>query len=133
MNYKIKIIYDIGDSFNHYTDQEKYLDHTWTRLDIAKQNLKRIQDHYKLYLDTNKIGQFNFSPKQIRNKIDKAKKEPWFNEDPVWKNWTLSINLLDNNGNIYDEYAFWCGYFETLRSAEIEIDKEENDLKVSFE
>jgi hypothetical protein len=34
--YKIKITYDTGDSFNHYTDQVEYLDITFKDLEKAK-------------------------------------------------------------------------------------------------
>ena len=45
--YKILIKYNSGDSFNRYDDLEKCLEPKWANIEIAKENLKRIKDHYE--------------------------------------------------------------------------------------
>ena len=47
--YKIKYNYNTGDSFGHQDGLESYLDMTWKNVDVAKANLKRIEEHYKQY------------------------------------------------------------------------------------
>ena len=46
--YRIKISYLTGDSFGTQ-DTYDYLELTWKNLDIAKENLQRIKEHYELY------------------------------------------------------------------------------------
>lgn len=47
MKYQIKYIYDTGDSFNHYRDEEGVLELINEDLNVAKENLKRIKEHYE--------------------------------------------------------------------------------------
>lgn len=49
MAYKIKIDYQTGDSFDTY-DTSTLLDGEWNNLEVAKENLKRIQLHYEFFL-----------------------------------------------------------------------------------
>jgi len=51
--YRIKYVYDTGDSFHNYPNQEGYVEITWENLDNAKANLKRIEEHYRLYKSLN--------------------------------------------------------------------------------
>ena len=46
--YKIKVFYETGDSFGS-NDTETILEPEWEKLDVAKENLKRIKTHYKIY------------------------------------------------------------------------------------
>ena len=46
--YRIKISYSTGNSFGS-DDTWDYLELTWKDLDIAKENLQRIKEHYTLY------------------------------------------------------------------------------------
>lgn len=47
--YRIKYNYDTGDSFQRFYGQEGHLELGWNSLNMAKENLKRIQEHYKMY------------------------------------------------------------------------------------
>lgn len=143
--YKIKISYETGDSFDR-EDVENYLDLEWDNLEIAKENLKAIQDHYKVYKNFNGW-----------NKRDSVSKEEIYEKykDAYWlvlyyDNWDYKNNkckkeskkldeysmahlmrLKADNGNLMQQNNFWCGYFETLYGAEIEI-KEDTDLKFTL-
>jgi hypothetical protein len=46
--YQIKAYYSTGDSFSN-SDTEDIIEISWDNLDVAKANLKRIQEHYKQY------------------------------------------------------------------------------------
>ena len=149
--YRIKISYCTGNSFGS-EDTWEYLDLTWKNLDVAKENLKRIGEHYTMYTDlegyrTNKYELF-----------DKNKDKEWFVYKPklfcissnnaiVEKdkkkvgdgNWEYRpddyyaghcLKLKADNGNTMQISAFWCGYFETLHEAEIEVNND--DMKIKF-
>jgi hypothetical protein len=149
--YRIKISYCTGNSFGS-EDTWEYLDLTWKNLDVAKENLKRISEHYTMYTDlegyrTNKYELF-----------DKNKDKEWFVYKPklfcissnnaiVEKdkkkvgdgNWEYRpddyyaghcLKLKADNGNTMQISAFWCGYFETLHEAEIEVNN--GDMKIKF-
>jgi len=45
--YKIKISYSTGDSLHNY-DTEDTLEISWNDLNVAKQNLKFIKEHYDM-------------------------------------------------------------------------------------
>lgn len=155
MKYKIKIEYQTGNSFCS-EDETRYIDITWENIDVAKENLRRIKEHYEQYREINsyKSGK-NKSIKDILNlNIDKK----WFvykpklvskmNGYPInektkkkfgMKNCeyvpdehsaTYCLKLKTDEGDDYQLYTFWCGYFEELYSAEIEIDN--SDMKIEF-
>lgn len=153
MKYKIKIEYSTGDSF-HNEDTSGYIEFDWVNLDIAKENLQRIKEHYQMYKDIN-----GYSCSLSREEIfDKNKDKDWFVNTPVLYcissgcridekdkvkvgegNWEFrpDIHLAEyclklklDNGNVAQMRAFWCGYFESLSSAEIKMDK--SDLKIRF-
>lgn len=135
--YQIKVIYDTGDSFNHYTDQVGYIEsfgteeNKWEQevlqfnsLRIGKENLKRIQEHHVWYLDANSFGRFYFNEKESEDKNKEATGKPWYNNSKD------SLILLDNNKKPAKVTAFYHGHFETLRSVELESIGEE--LKIEF-
>jgi hypothetical protein len=151
--YRIKLSYRTGNSFNS-EDTTGYLDLTWNDLNIAKENLIRIKEHYEMYQASN-----SYNPKlNIRNLLEKNKDKEWFvykrllysisanraieerHKNKVAKgDWEYRpdtyyafqcINLKADNGNTMQISAFWCGYFERLYEAEIEaIDP---DIKIVF-
>jgi hypothetical protein len=103
--YRLKIFYHTGDSFSD-EDETAYVEGEWYNLDIITENLKRIVEHNRWY-DYTHSG-YTHSPK----KLDR----PEFT-DPKY-DFNLSLKLDD--GTEYMYCAFWCGYFETLYSAEVE-------------
>jgi hypothetical protein len=127
--YRINISYYTGNSFGS-EDVEETLDPIWENLDIAKENLIRIKEHYQMYFDMNHTWGRNNKPDDILNK---HRDKPWFVDEQgsmpqYYAEHTLNLKL--DNGNDYRISAFWCGYFEGLYEAEIIAD--ETDMKISF-
>lgn len=151
--YKIKLYYETGNSFG--TDQaEDYLELTWQNLDVAKENLVAIKEHYTMHQEIESYHKKLTDQQIFKNNSKKG----WFVEHiiPVNKktgckieekakkilgegNWEYRIdeyfakrciNLKTDSGDKMQISAFWTGYFETLHSAEIEIDT--SDMKVTF-
>jgi len=146
MKYQIKIYYQTGDSYSN-NDETIYLELTWNNLDVAKENLQRIKEHYEMYNDVEKMGRFS----------QKRTKEQWFelNKDKEWfvyepklycvsrdfaidesnkkkyegdweyrPDWYFAFHTLrlkTDDGTPMRMGAFWCGYFEQLYEASIEI------------
>ena len=128
--YTITARYQTGDSFNSY-DTSDTLEAKWT-LDVAKENLKRIKEHYKAYQDRNNYYSMSFH-KEGESILEKIKNEPWFYEDKdeTYRNsWTFSVVLLENDGSSKEYPTSWTGYFERLYGANIAA-LEEDDM--SFE
>ena len=127
---------------------ESYLELEWDDLEVAKANLKRIEEHYKQYQDLN--GYFN--KKKTIDIIKINEKKDWFvkvikpciyhSEDNYQiidsrdinkcKKQGLNIKeitdiysaqymivLYTDEGKPFQFHAPWCGYFESLVSAEI--------------
>lgn len=113
--YKIHISYRTGNSFGSY-DEERYLEPTWEKLEIAKEALKRIGEHYRWYDD---------------------KHERWDSKglsEPEWHKgieYDFCLKIPLDNGNEVMMSAFWCGYFEKLHSAKIVI-IEDDEMEISF-
>ena len=144
--YKIKINYSSGDSFNRYDNLERCLEPEWTNIEIAKENLKRIKDHYDWIT--------NFDPSSSRGRFGDCLTEDeeeeykklsyrkrseylekiFFKRSPSFvkidkkqdlHDATYYINLLDDNRNEIKVCAFWNGYFEILHGASIVTDEED--------
>ncbi len=153
IEYRIQIDYSTGNSFGSH-DVTDYLEFIWQNLDIAKENLKCIKEHYEMY-------------RSIYDYVNKLKREQIFfnNKDKEWfvnvpklycissnnvisekdkkkvgeGNWEYRpdeyvaercLKLKLDNENYMQMSAFWCGYFESLHSATIEIVG--NDMKINF-
>ena len=151
--YKIKIEFQTGDSFSN-SDETDYLDLSWDNLDIAKANLQSIKEHYDMYTAINSYGR-NPSRESL---YEKNKDKSWFVNNPILYCISQNNAISEDSKSRYkeenleyrpDDYyaqnciiiktdknkdfqmsAFWCGYFESLYSAEIEIDQ--SDMKIVF-
>lgn len=153
MKYKIKIDYSTGNSFGS-EDVIGYIDLEWWDLNVAKENLQRIKEHYSQYEAINSYFDRRTSEEIYNENMDKN----WF----VYKPRLVSklngcvidekeknkigeenceyipddyfaqhcIILKTDDGKNYQLSAFWCGYFEHLYSAEIEMDN--SDMKILF-
>jgi hypothetical protein len=117
--YKIVVDYDTGDSFNQYPNQKCECVHTWENLDIAKENLKRIDAHYKAYKEIKGWSSYG------KPTWDDYKNEKWHNGKSV----DYTLLLLKDDGESYQEYANWLGYFERMNFASIEC-VEGDDMKI---
>jgi len=151
--YRIKISYSTGNSFGSQ-DTTDYIELVWNSLDVAKENLQRIKEHYDMYCG---VDSYN-TPKKKADKFAVCKDKEWFVNKPKLYcisnnsaidekdkvkvglgNWeyrpdyhyaTYCLYLKADNGNQMQLSAFWCGYFEQLQEAEIEID--DTDMKITF-
>lgn len=116
--YKIKVFYETGDSFSS-NNTETILEPEWEKLDVAKENLKRIKTHYKIY---QRLDHHNYS--WDKEKRFDEKKLPDYVIYDKKNNW-LNLKLLLDNGNEMQIYVGWCGYFERLYGADIIIKEDE--------
>jgi hypothetical protein len=108
--YYIEIFYETGDSFSKH-DEYSNIGLTWDKLDIAKENLRRIKEHYEWYDYENSY--------MSRYKEEKVKKPKCAD-----KEYDFCIHLVTDDGEDCKVSAFWCGYFETLYSATIKESKD---------
>jgi len=120
--YKIKYSYCTGDSF-HSEDREDILEFEWDDLDIAKESLKRINEHYKWY---------SFKENYYGRDKEEVFKPEWHNikSEHVSSDHYL-MNIRMDNGNEVQFWPPWCGYFEHLYWAEITIEGD-TDMKIEF-
>lgn len=116
--YYIEVIYQTGNSFNHWIEVN-ILEMTWDNLDIAKENLQRIRDHYQWCKSKAKANNWPYDEKAILPK-----------PEYVSKRYDFCFNLKADNGNECQVSAAWCGFFETLLSGSI---KENHDENMSFD
>lgn len=122
MKYRIKYTYDTGDSFGQEHDCVGYLESTWEKLDVAKDNLRRIKEHYLFYMDRERS---HLSKKEEQKALQEMSKKDWF-----VKGHDFCLKLCVDSGTEYQICAPWCGYFESLN--EVEIEPDTSDMKVSF-
>lgn len=124
--YTININYDTGDSFNQYPNQEETISLEWDNLDIAKENLISIKEHYNLYRASN-----SFYRKDLEKYQEEYKDREWRVGDYNTFENSNSIKLKADNGNYMTLHCFWCGYFESLNYAEvILVNKQDDDMRV---
>lgn len=129
MKYNIEITYDTGDSFHTEYDVKQNLELEVKNLDIAKENLQRIENHYKFYEAKKRLERNWYFKDKKQKSLDEEiiKSAPgclWY----VKKYPDGCINLVLDDGKKWQISAFWCGYFEKLTSAEIIFSKD-GDLK----
>lgn len=121
--YKIKISYQTGDSFGSHSTED-YVEAEWNDISIAAQNLQRIKEHYEYYKWLDSYGQ------RYHKGDNMERPESWagtkWDGKPIKKEDDNQIDcniiLLLDNGSEWSFRPFWCGYFESLHSASIEID-----------
>lgn len=73
--YKIKYNYDTGNSFGTECDLEDYLELDFNDLEIAKVNLKRIEEHYVQYRDLQRIS---YESKTRERIFEENQNKDWF-------------------------------------------------------
>lgn len=117
--YYIEIYYETGDSFGSQ-DEIQNLEIEWNDIKIAKENLRRIKEHYEWYLRL-KGCKTQKEYKEIKNN------RPEF----VSKKYDFCITLITDDHKEIQMSCFWCGYFETLYSAKIKI-KENEDMDLIY-
>lgn len=109
MIYKIKVYYKTGSSFGS-NDEIDYVDLGWENIEIVKENMKRIKEHYRWYEDFN--NHYKFSPKQ------NIEKPVWLKSiDDELAQYIIMLKLDDGTERQYS--PFWVGYFEQLYEIEL--------------
>ena len=160
MSYKIKYIYDTGDSFNTNYEVEDVLELEWNKLKVAKANLKRIEEHYKQYTDCHT----SYTKKSNQEILEENVHKDWFVNKPIlvcykdditnysaidesfkqkalYRGYlinylidvtaaTYQIILYTDDNKPWQIWAPCCGYFETLIS--IEVIGKALDTKIKF-
>jgi len=109
--YQIKYHYETGDSF-HTEDREEILEYEWEDLKVAKEALRRIEEHYAWYESIS------------RGHLDELPRPKWHSIKPGSTAKDMEhylINIPMDNGKEVQFWAPWCGYFETLYGADIVI------------
>lgn len=153
--YKIVINYSTGNSYGSQ-DETQEIELKWDDINVAKDNLQRIKEHYEQYTE---INGFAFSTKRTNLEILMSNiTKLWFvnsnklfcvsSNRPISEsdkekvgegNWgyrpddylaTKCLYLILDDGNILQYSAFWCGYFESLSKASIELDR--TDMEINF-
>jgi hypothetical protein len=113
--YKIKYHYETGNSFGRH-DEENVLEYEWEDLNVAKEALRRIEEHYKWYQNVEHYSRRFFKI------IEKPK---WHNVKSKYITKDMEHNLLNipmDNGEEIQFWPPWCGYFETLYGASIVVE-----------
>jgi hypothetical protein len=111
MKYTIEIHYQTGDSF-HTEECVKSIEPTWENLEMAKQSLKRIKNHYEYQREHCDI--WSDPKKPLPEGVEWNKKYR-----------VIMLVLIDDNGNPFYYSDFWTGHFEQLHEAKIIISQED--------
>jgi hypothetical protein len=122
-NYKMRFVYQTGGSFGSHQETTE-LEITWDDINLAKQNLVWIKEHYQMVSELNsyKVRRNKLTKEEI---IEKNKDKEWFVLNKLSRgNIDMcaaegSIKLKIDNGNIVQIGSFWIGHFEHLESVEI--------------
>jgi hypothetical protein len=114
MYFDIRIYYKTGNSFGSH-DANDLLDIPMSSYEIAKENKRRIKEHYKIYQERHsycKLKDLQFPDFYIH-----------FYDFGNFKSDIDGIKLLiDDTGKEHELLSpFWIGYFETLHDVKIEI------------
>jgi hypothetical protein len=156
MKYKILVSYQTGDSISS-SDQKQEIELDWEDIDVAKENLNRIKEHYEMYRSI-RYGGFNQKVKPRQEIFQDNINKPWFVNSPKlycissgnaitekdkkkvgdgnWHyqpdphNGEYCLKLITDKGKDFQLLAFWCGHFERLHEIEIIADK--TDMKIEF-
>jgi hypothetical protein len=128
--YTIKVYYRTGDSF-HSEDTTTYVGE-WDNLEVAKENLQRIKEHYEYY----EYREKSYNIPEIEKKWETKEKN---NDIPSYMivegqlGGMLTLKLKEDNGDETKMWPPWCGYFERLYEAEIELNPYfDDDMRFSL-
>lgn len=135
MSYIIKYNYNTGDSENNYPNNIETLELTFNSLELAKDALRRIKEHYTLYRELHSYQvRYDKSPRNRKAVLKDMASRDWA---VLKKNgeieYEFALKLLAETGKHFQLCAPWCGYFESLNEAWIEMGvKEDDDMRISF-
>lgn len=150
--FQIQIDYNTGNSLNKYNKIE-LLELNFNDINVAKENLKRIYEHYNMYIQTNYyrkdinlyinerwfVKKVNIINKKTNYSINESDLHKFKKEDIDYKIdiYTAQncIKLISEKNNILQINTFWIGHFESLNNIKIVLknkDLECEDLEYSF-
>jgi hypothetical protein len=118
MYFDIRIYYKTGNSFGSH-DANDMLELPTSSYEIAKENKRRIKEHYKIYKQRHsytKLKDLQFPDFYIH-----------FYDFGNWKSDIDGIKLLSDKGEHQVLSPFWIGYFESLNDVKIEIIDDDDD------
>ncbi len=117
MVYKIIVNYYTGNSF-YSEDCSTTIDYNWQNLDVVKENVYRIKQHYEMY---EKLNDYRTPKTEI---LPQYTEKPWFvnSQKYGWDVYEYSVNLLLDDRSSFVYSTQWCGYFEGLYDISIEAD-----------
>jgi hypothetical protein len=129
--YKIKIEYKTGSSLETHEEID-FLELDFDSIEIAKENLQYIKDHYLMYKELNSY----FNKKFNENILNEHKDKPWFvlkydsynKIEQYTAEYTIRLKLTKDIE--IQIHCFWYSYFEHLISAEIVSNN--TDMKIEF-
>ena len=125
----IEVTYQTGNSFNTEICTDN-INLAWKNLDLAKQCLQSIKEHYLLYTE---ISESSYRRQRTNDEImADMKSRAWCVEDATgWVN-NVPMSAICDDGEMRRVSTYmWCGHFEKLESAEI-ISIGESDMKLVF-
>ncbi len=125
MTYRIKYEYQTGNSYG--TEKKtRFLELTWENFEAAKANLKRIEEHYSFWRSLKAY----ITDKEAQTIIKGVQGKDWYvPKDSRSMCDNESLRIKTDSGKIMQMSAPWCGFFERLLSATIEL----SDPDISFE
>lgn len=121
MKYRIKYNYTKS-SYEENVDIEDYLDQEWNNLNIAKENLKRIKEHYECY-------------KKWKSMIFCSKEQQEFDKELSTKDWYDSsyfdlLRLKLDNGEFSEITIPWSVNNCVLNR--IKIEEYDDEMEIFF-
>ncbi len=128
--YQIRIDYITGDSF-HSDNATDVLEMEWENLEVVKQNLIRIREHYTCYGISRTYNGVKWAEEEDQVLFNGRWKKDWHVPGKYKGEEFNSIKLGTDNGAGWIIGTFWTGHFESLRSIEI-IVAEEKGMKIIF-
>lgn len=126
--YVIQYDYRTGNSFGLQDIYNELLEEfSWENLEIVKENLKRIEEHYRWYREVEENGS------QYKKRFNPEPKPPkWWDCEATS---TCVHNLINIKLDSKREKQFWppwCGYFERLYAARIGLIGIKNEMEITI-
>ncbi len=120
MVYTIEISYTTGDSFGSHEETDT-VGCIWRDKEQARLALSYIKEHYELYKRTNAWNVDNQTIEEVESIV---KEKPWVSDEVY--HWQHRIRLPFED-KIKTVSTFWTGYFETLHTARIIVEGDDED------
>lgn len=121
--FKIKLIYTTGNTFET-CEVERFINCEWDTEEKAIHEMNKIREHW---IFNKKIS--STRDKDTKKKlVSQAIMQSWYKPG----NSEYTMLLVDNDGNSFEMYAAWLGYFEILHSTEV-VNTNQLDNYIDFD